>query len=1162
MIWYLLYPLRGTTEPPRLAPSHPIRRAFQAHGTATARHWLLSIVLTIVISVLLCYQAVFHADSAAAAGLRNLPRHVWTSTTEIEGDRPADVVVRQAWVYGDYMKAIDLPVLKQALLVQDALIGSGYDDNDDHDDHGEVRSAAQHLLARDTDRDHPRCLSAAAGHNWGWHSPLMYWDCSLHALEADPDLLATINAHTKTQTALNITLRPSSVFAGKTFSNSKLRAADALVITWFDYTNASLGDVWDARSSALANTLSPDWTIFPQDGQVVHNRLYEFRFRPMTLNDDLFLAASYLITAVYVIMRMMQLRAVKSWFGLLVTISAKMTICIIASFSLCIYLGIDLARIPRPWFPAVVFCFGLGNIFRLINVVLETPPEMPPHQRIGNALGQVGHLSLAIAFQNLALLYLCSRLVTPWVADFCVFAAVTLVFDLVFHFTFFVAVLSVDVQRMELSDSLERIDYSHATKRNRTGRQSWLAALREGTLPMSTRFAGTVAIFSIILAMNWHFFDSNDKQLSFDNIRQKFMSRRRQRTVETVWNRSPINQARTPADWLRLQDHNTARELFSFIKPGAHSFIARIYDPLLVVAKGAQGRDRPQPPSSLPEGLRRFAHAHAFPAALIVAFLIAGVTLLMNYLLWTGLPEVADDAEDEESLFSVKTLPTPQTLDVVRLASCSKGHIASISLDRTTAIWLHGRNGYLHTTLQTATMKPKLWPINASAIDDCGTQLALCADSGQIGLWNIAASRFALFPKIDLRGQAPILFEFATLLTRIDAERPYLIVVSPDGHLTELEARTGIHHTKRISSSPIICAKMYINGKDTSLVYVTKSGEVHILPLREGSNMTSEVVAGLDPGPPPGSNPAKIMCIEGVPSLGLIFALRDEEAEVFDFNSRALFHSFQIGHIKPHSFRILHPGRRPCKCGAPAVQSLSVAYTEENSDHMIMQTFASSDPSVSQLCLGKTPDRDQHNCQRLDSAHEAVHYVEPVEVWESIHTLGVVGIRRCVQSPTPSSTTSGAEDTHYMADPSTLVSALKQRARKQSDTNILTRTFDSAFASTGVTTHPPVGDGEWEAWTLSSTGEFRSRPLLPDDLEDVESSYEDELFVASPGPIRRLGKRSVAVGLGNTVKIITLGKEIFEGVAGIENGVLHGGLDLGVGSYKYRARKGAGRKVK
>ncbi|KAI8936530.1 hypothetical protein NX059_006934 [Plenodomus lindquistii] len=1166
MIWYLLYPLRGTTEPPRLPPSHPIRRALQAHGTAAARHWLLSIVLTIAISVLLCYQAIFQADSSAAAGLRNLPKHVWTSTTEIDGDRPADVVVRQAWVHGDYMKAIDLPVLKEALVVQDALIGSGFDT-----DRSQVHTA-QHLLARESSP--PRCKPAAAGQHWAWHSPLMYWDCSLQALQEDRDLLATINAHAKTRTPMNLTLRPSTVFAGKTFSRNKLRAADALVITWFDYTNSSLADMWDSRSRALADNISPDWTIFPRDGQVLHNRLYEFRFRPMTLNDDLFLAASYLVTAVYVIMRMMQLRAVKSWFGLLVTISAKMAICIIASFTLCTYLGIDLARIPRPWFPAVVFCFGLGNIFRLINVVLETPPEMPPHQRIGNALGKVGHLSLAIAFQNLALLYFCSRLVTPWVADFCVFAAVTLVFDLVFHFTFFVAVLSVDVQRMELSDSLERTEHIQPRRNSRTERKSWLAALREGNLPLGTRFAGTVAIFSVILAINWHFFDSNDKPLSLHTLRQRLTSPRRRRSIDTVWDPPPINQARTPADWLRLQDHNTARELFSFIKPGTHSFIARIYDPLLVVAKGAQGRDRPQPPTSLLEGLRRFAHAHAFPAALLLASCIAGVTLLMNYLLWTGLPEASDDTEDEESLFLVKTLPTPQTLDVVRLASCPKGHVASISLDRTTAIWLHGRNGYLHTTLQTATMKPKLWPITASALEGGGTQLALCAESGQIGLWNIAASRFALFPKIDLRGQAPILFSFATLLTRIDAERPYLIVVTPDGHLTELEARTGIHTTKRISSSPVVCAKMYIYGKNASLVYVTKSGEVHILPLREGLNATSEVVAGLDPGPPPGSNPAKIKCIEGVPSLGLIFALRDEEAEIFDFNSRALIHSFQIGHIKPHSFRILHPARRTCKCGAPAIHSLSVAYTEENTDHMIMQTFTPPDSTTPQfLCLGKTPDRDQTNCHRLDTAHEAVHYVEPAGVWDSTDTLNILGIRRCITSPTPSSTTSGTDEP---PDPIALASALKQRARKQSLPNMLTRTFDTAFSSPRPTTHAPPGDdNEWEAWALSSTGEFRSRPLLPDDLDDVDAAFaaDDELFVAMPGPIRRLGKRSVVVGFGNSVKIITLGREVFDGVesaAGLGLGLgmgggggvdVVGGGGVGSASYKGRGRKGGGRKV-
>lgn len=263
--------------------------------------------------MLLCYQAVFQTDSPAAASLRNLPKHVWTSTTAIEGERPADVVVRQVWVHGDYMKAIELPVLREAMHVQNVLIGSGFSGPD-----GTVYPD-QHVEGYDASG----CLTAASGNGWGWHSPLMFWDCSTSALESDRDLLKTINSQASAQSALNLTLRPSSLFAGKTFSNTKLRAADALVITTFDQTPSGLGHDWDARSRMLAEHMSPNWTIFPEDGRVGNSRLYEFHFRPMTLVDDLLLTASYVVTAVYVIYRMMQLRAVKSWFGLLVTICAK-----------------------------------------------------------------------------------------------------------------------------------------------------------------------------------------------------------------------------------------------------------------------------------------------------------------------------------------------------------------------------------------------------------------------------------------------------------------------------------------------------------------------------------------------------------------------------------------------------------------------------------------------------------------------------------------------------------------------------------------------------------------------------------------------------------------------------------------------------------------------
>lgn len=1131
-----------TTEPPKLSPSHPIRRVFQAHGTATAQHWLLSLVVTISVSVLLCYPAVFQINSPAAAGLRNLPKHVWTSTTEIEGERSVDVVVRQVWVHGDYMSALNQTVLHKALDVQNTLISNGFD----------ARIPKQTMAVA---RGEPGCVSPVRGEGWGWQSPLMYWDCSRQALEHDKNILDTINARSRDQTSMNLTLRPSTVFAGKHFTNSKLQAADALVLTLFERSeHPEIGELWNVRARALAQALEQDWVMFPQDGQVSRNSLYEFRLKPMSRLDDLFLAGSYMITSIYVIWKMMQLRAVKSWFGLLITIGAKMAICIIASFSLCTWLGVDLARIPRPWFPAVVFCYGLGNIFRLINAVLETPPEMPPQQRIGNALGEVGHLSLAVAFQNLALIYICSRFVSPWVADFCVFAAVTLVFDFVYHLTFFVAVLSVDVQRMELSDSIGQADLANGSKKKQPERQSWLAALKEGSTPLSTRFAGTVAIFSIILAINWHFFDTNDQQLSFATVRKKFMTKRQRRSTGLQWSSPPINQARTPAEWLKLHDHNTARELFALVKPGAHSFIARIYDPILVVQKGAQGRDKPQVPTTLMGYLRRFAQGHTFPAALMAVFLIAGVTLLMNYLLWTGLPE-AKDEEADENIFSVKTLPTQQTLDIVHMSSCSKGYLMGVSLDRTTSIWVNGRSGYIPTTLQTASMKPKLWPIVASALDDSGTFLAIANDAGRIGMWSVPSSRFVMFPNVDFRGQVPALFSFVNI-TRHDNERTYVMILSPDGYLTELEARTGIHRTKRVSASAILCAQIYVNAKgDANLVFVCKPGEVHILSLQEPNNTSAEVVASLDPGPPPDSNPSKVHCIHGVPNLGLIFALRDERAEIFDFGSKALIQTFEIGHVKPHSFRVMHSARRQCSCGATAVQTVSVVYAEQDREHMIMQTFG-PDTSTSQICLGKPLDRAKNNCRGLESATEAVFCVDSAGVWESTGTSSIMGVRRRAHSGCASSAASDDDDDDDVPNSVTPTSAVRQRSNKPETTLVASR-IPNGFANGHRHTQASTDDADtWEAWSLSSTGEFRSRSLLPDDYNEMEDDIEDDLFVVAPGPITRLGKRSVAVGFGNTVKIITLGKELFDGVT-----MQNGGLDIGIGSYRARARRGADRKA-
>lgn len=833
--------------------------------------------------------------------------------------------------------------------------------------------------------------------------------------------------------------------------------------------------------------------------------------------------------------------------------------------------------------------------FRLINCVLETPPEMPPNVRIGHALGEVGHLSLAVAGQNLVLIYLCSRIVTPWVADFCVFAAVTLVLDFVFHLTFFVAVLSVDVQRMELQDSLERVELIQTSKSGQQERQSWLSALSKGNGPVSTRFAGTAAILSMILAVNWHFFDSDSRNLDPRNLLGKISKRSAKPAVDsTIFKSPPFNQARTPAEWFRIQDHNTAREMVGFIKPSSHSFVARVYDPLLVVMKGAKGRGTQNRHQTLIEVIRHFAHDHAFPAALIAVLIIAIVTLLMNYLLWSGLPDENTDSEDdEERSFKVRTLPVPQALDIVRLAACPKGHLATTSLDKTTSLWTPDRTsalGYTHTLLNTAKLKPRLWPIVASALDDDGRLLALASDTGQLGLWSIPLKRFLLLPTIELRGQMPVLFAFFTQHNAAEQDSVGLVVVTPDGWVTMLDPRTGMHQARRMGEGSVSAATLYTAPKGGAhLVFVSKPGEVYILPLPTLSlpmaqwTPMPEVVAGLDPGPPPGRNPMKIRGIYAVPVVGLVFALRDMEIEVVEFGSRALMHSIRVDKsMKLGTFRVMHSARRSCACGASAVRTLVIAYSEQDTDAAVLRTYTLEGAGGAvHICLGKSSEHGSHGCKGWALASESVHRVEPAGVWETTTGLSIIGVRRCENGQEEDEKEELGVGQPSSSRPSPSTSRGKKRPsfypnRASSSSSSAAQPLLSNSADSSDTEDDAYDDDDtepWQAYTLSHTGDFLQRPLLSSPSSSPSSSplsfpfgttdpgafaQSQQLFVSEAGPVARLGGKSIAVGFGNTVKVISVGRHALGADTRLASSTPSSrGVEMGV--YPSSARGGAGR---
>lgn len=211
------------------------------------------------------------------------------------------------------MKAFEKPVLQEALSIQNTLIADG------HDNHGlgtETVSTSGGVV-----KDNGSiCQGDSANRSLGLHSPLMFWNCSMQALQSDTNIIKTINSQITRRSYLNLTLRPASVFASKSFAEGKVVAADALVITIFDRVAQSSNQQWDDRLDSLARDAPKRWSLYPRGGHVAQSQLYEFQQTPLSKYDDFFLVGSYLLMLFYVVTRMSKLRAVKSWAGLFITL--------------------------------------------------------------------------------------------------------------------------------------------------------------------------------------------------------------------------------------------------------------------------------------------------------------------------------------------------------------------------------------------------------------------------------------------------------------------------------------------------------------------------------------------------------------------------------------------------------------------------------------------------------------------------------------------------------------------------------------------------------------------------------------------------------------------------------------------------------------------------
>lgn len=705
------------------------------------------------------------------------------------------------------MQALDKELLASALELQDELLGKT-----ENFSPGRAHQVPRNTPQPGTDlstsqRDAFHAINGLTNQSWFFHSPLQYWDCTREHILADPDILATVNDRKTQSTSVNVTLRHSIVFSGKRFEERRLLAADALVITLVYLRDSPVGKQWERKAAMLPAKASEQWDIYPPSGRSMASQLYEFQFRPISRQDSVILAVAYGLTTIYFLMSLSKLRAFKSKFGLIVTVMTQIAFSVMSSFTVCAIFRLDLSRIPRAAYPLVVLAMSLENIFRLINAVLITPAEDSMSSRIGHAFGETAYTAITSSMQNVFLLLMISRWVSAGVSAFCIFAAVAIVFDFFYLSTFFLSVLSVDVQRTELSEALAKASMRHNRGVSEFRPRTTWDLMLQGKVTMSTRIAGTVIMLGFIIIAQWHFFE-DDTLLHFlvHLCRRQNVSESPESSRTSL---DAIHQARSPKSWLRLQDHEAAQEIISIIKPQAHSYVARVYEPVVFVMKGSDRMPNYKEPTLLP-AVYDFVNHQLTRFMVIVIVVIAAVRLLTSFLLWEDDAGDDDRHSDTDPTLGVKSFTGGHVLDIAMLAAAPDGHVVSVGLDRLIRVWDVRPRGVHYVVVDGEQSDDAPFPVLAMAIDNHSKWLAILS-TYKAALWNLKEKTWGPWLSVDLYGQKPEAFFFGSPDPHTDI--PRLVLVRRNGTLTEFVPDAGEGADFGVCRSPLACVRPLIEKR-------------------------------------------------------------------------------------------------------------------------------------------------------------------------------------------------------------------------------------------------------------------------------------------------------------------------------------------------------------
>lgn len=110
----------------------------------------------------------------------------------------------------------------------------------------------------------------------------------------------------------------------------------------------------------------------------------------------------------------------------------------------------DTSLCYRELFPLVVIFIGVENMFNIVDAVMKTSITLPVKERVAEGLGKAGTSNTLKVVSYNSVLGVIAFFSTGAIRQFCAFSIVVLVAHWFLVHTFFVTVVSIDIQRLEV----------------------------------------------------------------------------------------------------------------------------------------------------------------------------------------------------------------------------------------------------------------------------------------------------------------------------------------------------------------------------------------------------------------------------------------------------------------------------------------------------------------------------------------------------------------------------------------------------------------------------------------------------------------------------------------------------------------------------------------